>query len=134
MKLKDTWQENMNWVIWIIFPKKIGQLLSIFLTNTSMVKKKKNYFLILFFIFFIFYFFYFLLFLFFILGDFWTYGTFVQNITGLNDYFNILSPKYPPNPFQQYLNRNDVRNATHGKNLFFILLFYFIFLNNIFIF
>ena len=97
-------------------------------------KKKKNYFLFLFFIFFIFYFFYFLLFLFFILGDFWTYGTFVQNITGLNDYFNILSPKYPPNPFQQYLNRNDVRNATHGKNLFFILLFYFIFLNNIFIF
>lgn len=31
-------------------------------------------------------------------GDFFPYPTYFRNITGLSDYFNELSPSYPPNP------------------------------------
>jgi vitellogenic carboxypeptidase-like protein len=46
-------------------------------------------------------------------GDFWSYGTYFQNITGLGNYFNVLQPKYPPNPYQSFLNLATTRAAIH---------------------
>lgn len=46
-------------------------------------------------------------------GDFYTYGTYFQNITGLPNYFNVLQPNYPANPYQTYLNEPSTRAAIH---------------------
>jgi len=46
-------------------------------------------------------------------GDFWSYGTFYYNVTGLGSYFNFLDPVYPPNPFVEYLNLPSTQEAIH---------------------
>lgn len=46
-------------------------------------------------------------------GDFFRDPTYFNNITGLTDYFNFLSPNYPPNPFSQYLNLPTTKAALH---------------------
>lgn len=46
-------------------------------------------------------------------GDFFPYPTYFTNITGLTDYFNFLSPNYPPNPFSKYLNQPEIKSALH---------------------
>ena len=48
-----------------------------------------------------------------LMGDFWPYGSFFNNATGLTDYYNFDSPSYPNNPFESYLNRADVKAALH---------------------
>lgn len=48
-------------------------------------------------------------------GDFWPYGTYFHNITGLSDYFNLLSPTYPPNPYPDWIMANrDVLHVGSG--------------------
>jgi len=37
-------------------------------------------------------------------GDFFPFATYFHNITGLTDYFNMLSPVYPPNPYPDWMN------------------------------
>jgi len=46
-------------------------------------------------------------------GDFFPFPTYFRNITGLTDYFNFLSPQYPPNPYQQYLSSAAVQDMLH---------------------
>jgi vitellogenic carboxypeptidase-like protein len=46
-------------------------------------------------------------------GDFTTYPTYYYNITGLSNYFNFLDPVYPPNPWEDYINKNSTRAAIH---------------------
>lgn len=45
------------------------------------------------------------------MGDFYPYGSYFNNATGLTDYYNFDSPTYPNNPFESYLNRADVKAA-----------------------
>lgn len=49
-------------------------------------------------------------------GDFYPYPTYFTNITGLTDYFNFLSPDYPPNPFSKFLNLPATKAALHVGN------------------
>jgi len=49
-------------------------------------------------------------------GDFWTYGTYYFNVTGLTSYDNFLTPTYPPNPYVEYLNLASTRNSIHTGN------------------
>jgi len=49
-------------------------------------------------------------------GDFWQYSTYFLNTTGLTDYFNFRQPVYPPNGWQTWINRQDVRKAIHVGN------------------
>ena len=46
-------------------------------------------------------------------GDFFPYPTFFQNTTGLSDYFNLLQPDYPPNPFESFLTLESTRQQLH---------------------
>jgi vitellogenic carboxypeptidase-like protein len=46
-------------------------------------------------------------------GDFYSYGTFYYNVTGLASYFNFLDPVYPSNPFVAYLNLPSTQAAIH---------------------
>mmetsp|Transcript_13163 Transcript_13163/g.52527 ORF Transcript_13163/g.52527 Transcript_13163/m.52527 type:complete len:488 (+) Transcript_13163:56-1519(+) len=46
-------------------------------------------------------------------GDFWEYGTFYYNISGLDNYFNFDTPVYPNNPYVQFLNLPSTRAAIH---------------------
>lgn len=50
-------------------------------------------------------------------GDFWPYGTFYYNVTGLTSYFNFLDPVYPSNPYQNYLNLNTTQAAIHVNSV-----------------
>jgi len=48
-------------------------------------------------------------------GDFFPYPTYFRNITGLTDYFNELSPSYPPNPYPAWIqNRVSLLHAGGG--------------------
>merc|ERR1712054_263972 len=38
-------------------------------------------------------------------GDFFPYPTFYNNATGLYDYFNFDTPYYPPNPYDQFMDK-----------------------------
>jgi len=49
-------------------------------------------------------------------GDFYPYPTYFFNITGSNEYFNLLNPIYPPNPYGEFLNLEATRNAIHVGN------------------
>jgi len=52
-------------------------------------------------------------------GDFTVYPTYFFNITGLTNYFNFLDPVYPPNPWEDYLNKASTRAAIHvGSNAY----------------
>jgi vitellogenic carboxypeptidase-like protein len=46
-------------------------------------------------------------------GDFFPYPTYFTNITGLHDYFNFLSPNYPPNPYPKWLDLPTSRQSLH---------------------
>jgi len=46
-------------------------------------------------------------------GDFYKYPTYYFNISGLSNYFNFLDPVYPPNPWEDYINKNSTRAAIH---------------------
>jgi len=46
-------------------------------------------------------------------GDFYKGPTYFYQITGTTEYFTILDPNYPPNPYEAYLNRPDVKKALH---------------------
>lgn len=49
-------------------------------------------------------------------GDFWSYGTFYYNTTGLDNYDNFLTPDYPENPYVEFLNLASTRNSIHTGN------------------
>merc|ERR1719223_150033 len=46
-------------------------------------------------------------------GDFYSYGTFYNNATGLTNYYNFDTPDYPPNPYADYMTQSYVRDAIH---------------------
>jgi len=50
-------------------------------------------------------------------GDFFPYPTYFTNITGTTNYFNFLTPDYPPNPYPQFLNLDTTRLAIHVGNV-----------------
>eukprot|EP01094_Clydonella_sp_ATCC50884_P023038 TRINITY_DN5418_c0_g1_i1.p1 TRINITY_DN5418_c0_g1~~TRINITY_DN5418_c0_g1_i1.p1 ORF type:complete len:482 (-),score=131.19 TRINITY_DN5418_c0_g1_i1:62-1435(-) len=50
-------------------------------------------------------------------GDFYPYPTFYVNHTGLTSYMNFLTPTYPPNPYEEYLNLASTREAIHVGNM-----------------
>lgn len=53
-------------------------------------------------------------------GDFYPYPTYFRNITGLTDYFNVVQPTYPPNPYPQWLQLPHVQKMLHvGPNATF---------------
>eukprot|EP01090_Pellita_catalonica_P014546 TRINITY_DN3741_c0_g1_i1.p1 TRINITY_DN3741_c0_g1~~TRINITY_DN3741_c0_g1_i1.p1 ORF type:complete len:455 (-),score=75.13 TRINITY_DN3741_c0_g1_i1:33-1397(-) len=45
-------------------------------------------------------------------GDF-VFPTYYFNVTGVTDYFNLLNPFYPENPYPKYLTREDTRKGIH---------------------
>lgn len=47
------------------------------------------------------------------MSDIFPYPSYFTNVTGFTDYFNFDTPSYPPNPFEEYLNRADVKAALH---------------------
>jgi len=46
-------------------------------------------------------------------GDFYPYPTYFENITGTTNYYNLLDPVYPPNPYATFLIANVTRKAIH---------------------
>eukprot|EP01059_Diplonema_ambulator_P006730 TRINITY_DN16342_c0_g1_i1.p1 TRINITY_DN16342_c0_g1~~TRINITY_DN16342_c0_g1_i1.p1 ORF type:complete len:514 (+),score=89.86 TRINITY_DN16342_c0_g1_i1:47-1543(+) len=46
-------------------------------------------------------------------GDLSGVTPYLANVTGFSDYFNALSPLYPSQPFEVYLNKPDVQAALH---------------------
>jgi len=52
-------------------------------------------------------------------GDFYTGPTYFLQITGTKEYFTIMDPDYPPNPYEAYLNRPEIKEALHvGTKIF----------------
>ena len=50
-------------------------------------------------------------------ADFYPYTSFYFNATGLDNYFNFLTPVYHSNPYVEFLNLNTTRNSIHvGEN------------------
>ena len=50
-------------------------------------------------------------------ADFYPYASFYFNATGLDNYFNFLTPVYHTNPYIEFLNLNTTRNSIHvGDN------------------
>lgn len=50
-------------------------------------------------------------------ADFYSYDSFYFNATGLDNYFNFLTPSYHSNPYVEFLNLNSTRNSIHvGEN------------------
>ena len=49
-------------------------------------------------------------------ADYYPYASYYFNVTGLTSYFNFLTPAYPSNPYQDFLNLDTTRNSIHvGK-------------------
>jgi len=48
--------------------------------------------------------------------DFYPWPSYYMNVTGLTNYYNFLTPTYPPNPYQEYLILNETRSAIHVGN------------------
>lgn len=46
-------------------------------------------------------------------GDFWKYPTYFTNITGTTNYFNIMMPQYPSDPFGKFLDLPSTRAQLH---------------------
>jgi len=53
-------------------------------------------------------------------GDFWPYGTYYYNVTGLTSYFNFLDPVYPSNPYDAYLNLPDTQNSINVRPTIYV--------------
>jgi len=49
-------------------------------------------------------------------GDVWPYKNYIHNITGSNNYYNLLSPPGTPSYYNQYLSQPDVRRDIHVGN------------------
>lgn len=47
------------------------------------------------------------------MSDEYPYPSYFTNVTGFTDYYNFDTPSYPNNPFEDYLNRADVKAALH---------------------
>lgn len=52
------------------------------------------------------------------MGDEFPYGSYFNNVTGLSDYYNYDQPSYPANPWENYLNRADVKKALNVDPLY----------------
>merc|ERR1712232_670273 len=46
-------------------------------------------------------------------ADFYPYNSFYYNATGLDNYFNFLTPTYHTNPYIEFLNLNTTKNSIH---------------------
>merc|ERR1712137_606761 len=46
-------------------------------------------------------------------ADFYPYESFYYNATGLDSYFNFLTPTYPPNPYIPFLELDSTKNSIH---------------------
>ena len=49
-------------------------------------------------------------------ADFYPYASFYFNATGLDSYFNFLTPTYHSNPYIEFLNLESTRNSIHVGN------------------
>ena len=53
-------------------------------------------------------------------GDFWPYGTYYYNVTGLTSYFNFLDPVYPSNPYDVFLNLPETQDSINVRNTLYV--------------